>query len=51
MYKRTHLTLSDEIGILQCVKSVIDKNFVSHDLFLYSLNWTGMMSKMAVRKS
>ena len=29
-----------------CVKS----HFVSHDLFIYNLNWIGMISKIVVRK-
>ena len=35
----------------QCVKSVTNNQFFSHDLFIYWLNWMNVTSKMAVRKS
>ena len=36
--------------MLSLLKSVIDGHFVLHDLFIYYLNWMGMMSKVVVRK-
>ena len=34
-----------------CVKSLTDDHFISHDLFIYYVNPTGVMSKVTVRIS
>ena len=56
MYRRAYLTQSDEVAFsvllyYHCVKSVTNNHFVSSDLLIYYLNWTGVTSKMEVSTS
>ena len=55
MYRRIHLheaikSASSVLLCHQCVQSVTNSHCVSHDLFIYYLNWMGVTSEMAVGK-
>ena len=43
-------SVSSILPCRQYVQSVTNSHFVSHDLFIYYLNCTGMTSKMAITK-